>query len=138
LARYVFGAVVKRAVEQRREALRRLGVEPDDPNRSAKRRERERRAVGGEIAARSRQTFLPTAPDVFRGRVQLGDAGAPGAGWQLEQLRLPASLASHHRSLPSGLGLPRSTRARPRQAATQPVESGRFVLCPAVSERPPA
>lgn len=48
------------AIAQRREALRRLGVQPDDPNRSAKLREIERRVLGEEIAARSRQAFLPT------------------------------------------------------------------------------
>jgi type IV secretory pathway VirD2 relaxase len=81
LARYGFGAEVKRAAEQRREALRRLGVQPDDPNRSAKLREAERCVLGGEIAARSRQAFLPTVPNAFRGRVQLGDADAPGASY---------------------------------------------------------
>src|SRR5580658_4636532 len=74
LARYGFGAEVRRAVEQRRETLRRLGVEPDDPNRSAKLQEIARRQLGGEIAARSRQAFLPTAPDGFRGRVEPGPA----------------------------------------------------------------
>jgi type IV secretory pathway VirD2 relaxase len=81
LAPYGFGAELKGAVEQRREALRRLGVQPDEPNRSAKLRELERRELGGEIAARSRQAFLRTAPDAFRGRVQIGDAGAPGASY---------------------------------------------------------
>ena len=36
LARHGFGAKVKRAVEQRREVPRRLGVQGDGPNRSAK------------------------------------------------------------------------------------------------------
>jgi hypothetical protein len=81
MARYGFGTEVRRAVERRREALRRLGVEPDDPNRSAKLQEIERRRLGGEIAARSREAFLPTAPDDFRGRVQLGDAGSAGASY---------------------------------------------------------
>jgi hypothetical protein len=81
LAPYGFGAEVKRAVDQRREVLRRLGVELDDPNRSAKLRELELRAVGGEMAARTRQAFLPTAPAAFRGRVQLGDAGSPGGSY---------------------------------------------------------
>ncbi len=81
LAPHGLGAEVKRAVEQRREALRRLGVDPDDPSRSAKLREIELRAVGGEVAARTRQAFLPTAPDLFRGRVRLGDAGSPGGSY---------------------------------------------------------
>ena len=81
LARYGFGAELKGAIAQRREALRRLGVQPDDPNRSTKLREIERRVLGEEIAARSRQAFLPTAPDGFRGRVQVGDAGSPRAAY---------------------------------------------------------
>jgi len=81
LAPYGFGAELKGAIAQRREALRRLGVQPDDPNRSATLRDIERRALGGEIAARSRQAFLPNTPDAFRGRVQVGDAGSPGAAY---------------------------------------------------------
>jgi type IV secretory pathway VirD2 relaxase len=103
LAPYGFGAVLKRAVGQRREALRRLGVQPDDPNRSAKLRELEQRDLGGQIAARSGQAFLPTAPDAFRGRVQLGDAGSPGAsyavvsdGQRFVLLRATAALRASH------------------------------------------
>jgi hypothetical protein len=103
LARCGFGAEVRRAVEQRREALRRLGVEPDDANRPAKLREIERRALGGEIAARSRQTFLPTAPDAFRGCVQPGDAGSAGGsyavvsdGQRFVVLRAPPALPAAH------------------------------------------
>jgi len=83
MARYGFGTEVRRAVERRREALRRLGVEPDDPNRSVKLLEVERRAVGREIAARSRQAFVPTAPDAFRGRVEPGHASLPGASYAI-------------------------------------------------------
>ncbi len=83
MARYGFGAEVRRAVEQRREVLRRLGVQPDDPNRAAKLREFEIRAVGSEMAARTRQAFVPSAPDVFRGRVQLGAPGSPGASYAI-------------------------------------------------------
>jgi type IV secretory pathway VirD2 relaxase len=81
LAPYGFGAELKGAVEQRREALRRLGVQPDDPSRSVRLRELERHRVGREIAARSGQAFLPAAPDAFRGRLQLGDAGPSGASY---------------------------------------------------------
>jgi hypothetical protein len=81
LAPYGFGAELKRAVEQRREALRRLGVQPDDPNRSTKLREVERRAVGEGMATRSGQAFLPSATDAFRGRVLLGAAGISGAAY---------------------------------------------------------
>jgi hypothetical protein len=61
--------------------LRGLGVEPDDPNGTAKLVETQRRAVGREIAARTRQAFLPTAPDGFRGRVEVGLASPPGASY---------------------------------------------------------
>jgi hypothetical protein len=72
---------VRRALEQRRDALRRLGVPPDEPHRTAKLRELQRRAVGDEIGARSGQTFLPTAPDGFRGRVQLRDMRPSGGSY---------------------------------------------------------
>ena len=59
--------------------------------------------LGGEIAARSRQAFLPTAPDAFRGRVQLGDARSPGAsyavvsdGQRFVVLRATAALRAAH------------------------------------------
>jgi type IV secretory pathway VirD2 relaxase len=103
LARYGFGTEVRRAVEQRREALRRLGVEPDDQNRSTKLHEIERLQLGDRIAARSRQAFVPTAPDAFRGRVQLGDAGSPGASYAVVSdgerfvvLRATAALRAAH------------------------------------------
>jgi hypothetical protein len=107
LAPYGFGAELRRAVQQRREALRRLGVQPDDPNRPARLRELEQRAVGGQIAARSRQAFLPSAPDAFRGRVQLADAGPFGTryavvsdGQRFILLRATAALrASHGRAV---------------------------------------
>lgn len=103
LAPYGFGADVRRAVDQRAEALRRLGVQPDDPNRSVRLRELERRALGGEIAARSRQIFLPSAPDGFRGRVQIGEAGSPAGayavvsdGQRFVLLRATAAIRAAH------------------------------------------
>jgi hypothetical protein len=81
LAPYVFGVDVRRALERRRDALRRLGVQPDDPQRLAKLRELQTREVGGEIAARSGQTFLPSPPDGFRGRVQLRDVEPSGGSY---------------------------------------------------------
>ncbi len=81
LAPHGLGAEVRRALAERREGLRRLSVEPDDPNRSAKLRELERRAVGEEMAARTHQAFLPTAPDSFRGRVQVGGASPSGEAY---------------------------------------------------------
>jgi type IV secretory pathway VirD2 relaxase len=83
LAPYGFGSELKVALAQRREALLRLGVQPDDPDRTAKLREIERRAVGGEIAARSGRAFLPTAPDAFRGRVHVGERRSPDRGYAI-------------------------------------------------------
>ncbi|MGA2451853.1 MAG: DUF3363 domain-containing protein, partial [Polyangiaceae bacterium] len=45
LARWGLGAEVRQAVAERRDAVRGLGIEPDDPNRVAKLRELERRGV---------------------------------------------------------------------------------------------
>jgi hypothetical protein len=98
LAPYGFGADLRRAVEQRRDALRQLGVQPDDPDRTAKLRELDRRAVGEGIAARSGQLFLPSAPDGIRGRVELANApdGRPyvvvSDGSRFVVLRATASL----------------------------------------------
>ncbi len=69
LAPYGLGAEVHRAIERRREALRHIGIADDDPNRLAKLRELEQLAVGREVAANLRQSFLPDAPRGFRGRV---------------------------------------------------------------------
>jgi hypothetical protein len=81
LAPYGFGADLRRAVEQRREALRRLGVQPDDPLRTARGYEVGRRAVGEGIAGRSGHVFLADTPDWFRGRVRVADAGPSGASY---------------------------------------------------------
>ncbi len=70
LAYWGLGADVRQAVAERREALRRLGIGPDDPDWVAKLSEVERSAVGREIAGRSGLTFLAHAPDGFSGRAQ--------------------------------------------------------------------
>jgi type IV secretory pathway VirD2 relaxase len=76
LAPHGFGAKLRRAVEQRREAVRQLGIQSDDPHRIAKLREIERRVVGQEIAARSGQVFVPDVPYGFRGRIQMARAAS--------------------------------------------------------------
>jgi hypothetical protein len=79
LAPWGFGADVGRALDKRRDALRSLGVAPDDPRRDAKLRELARRAVGEGMAARTGQQFLAKAPEHFRGRMLTAPDGAPYA-----------------------------------------------------------
>jgi type IV secretory pathway VirD2 relaxase len=80
LARWGLGADVRQAVAERCEALRRLGIGPDDPDRVAKLQDLERRALGAEIAARSGLMFLARVPEDFRGRIQPAEGrGPPGA-----------------------------------------------------------
>jgi type IV secretory pathway VirD2 relaxase len=75
LAHWGFGADVRRALDRRRDVLRALGIDREDPRRDAKLREVERRAVGEGMAARTRQEFLAKTPDRFRGRLQAGPEG---------------------------------------------------------------
>ncbi len=77
LAHWGLGADVRQAVVARREAMRRLGIGPDDPDRIAKLRELERRGLGVEIAARSSLTFLARVPEGFRGRIQPAERAGP-------------------------------------------------------------
>ncbi len=71
---------MRQAVADAHEALRRLGIGPDDPDRVAKLRDLERRALGAEIAGRSGLTFLARVPEDFRGRIQPAErAGPPSA-----------------------------------------------------------
>lgn len=79
LAPWGFGAKVARALDARRNALRALGIAPEDPRRDAKLREVERQAVGEGMAALTRQQFLAKTPDRFRGWVQAGPERAPYA-----------------------------------------------------------
>ena len=80
LACWGLGADVRQALAERREALRRLGIEPDDPNRAAKLQDLERREFGADIASRSGLTFLARVPEGFRGRIESAErAGPPGA-----------------------------------------------------------
>jgi type IV secretory pathway VirD2 relaxase len=70
LAPYGFGTEVGRALEQRRETLRELGVAPDDPRRAVKLRDVEQQAVGKWFAAQSGQQFLSKVPPTFQGRIR--------------------------------------------------------------------
>ena len=77
LATKGFGAEVLVAIERRRQALRELGIAPDDPERDAKVRGLERRAVGRDIARQTGQQFLESIPSRFRGRLQSAPEDAP-------------------------------------------------------------
>jgi type IV secretory pathway VirD2 relaxase len=79
LATKGFGAEVRAAVEGRRQALAKLGIAPNDPERDDKIRDLERRAVGREIARQSGQQFVESAPSLFRGRLEPVAEGAPFA-----------------------------------------------------------
>jgi type IV secretory pathway VirD2 relaxase len=70
LAPHGFGAELQGVVERRREALRHIGILPDDPHMADKLRDVERRAVGNGIAARTGLQFLAQVPDAFNGRVR--------------------------------------------------------------------
>jgi type IV secretory pathway VirD2 relaxase len=76
LAGWGFGADVRLALGRRRDALRELGIEPDDPGKSARLREVERRAVGEGMAARTGHVFLAKTPEHFHGTLQVGPEGA--------------------------------------------------------------
>ena len=77
LAHWGLGAEVRRALDQRREALRTRGIVADEPRDGLGRQEMERRAVGEQMAARTGQRFLVETPDRFRGRLQVGPAREP-------------------------------------------------------------
>jgi type IV secretory pathway VirD2 relaxase len=79
LAPWGFGHEVRRALDQRRDALRAFGIAHDDLRKEAKLRELERVAVGEGMAARTRQQFLAKTPDRFSGRLHAGPEGAPYA-----------------------------------------------------------
>jgi hypothetical protein len=79
LAPWGFGAKVARALDERRDALRALGIAPEDPRRDAKLLEVEREAVGKRMAVQTRQAFLAKTPDGFHGRLQVGPEEAPYA-----------------------------------------------------------
>src|SRR5262249_11240463 len=69
---------VDRALTRRAERLRRLGIDPADPDRLGKLRELERRALGESFASRSRESFVLETPSTFQGRVQVSQRGADG------------------------------------------------------------
>ncbi len=77
LAYWGLGADLRQAVDERREVLRGLGIGPEDPDRVAKLRELERRALGAAITARSGMTFLARVPEGFRGRILPAERGGP-------------------------------------------------------------
>jgi hypothetical protein len=76
LATQGFGAEVLAAFQRRRQALGELGIAPDDPQRDAKIRDIERRAVGKDLARQNGQEFLESAPTRFRGQLRSGPEGS--------------------------------------------------------------
>jgi hypothetical protein len=77
LATKGFGAEVRAAYERRRRALEELGIARDDPERQAKIRDLERRALGRALARRQNgQVFLEHAPERLRGRLEPGPEGS--------------------------------------------------------------
>ena len=83
LAPYGFGSDVRVARQRRTEVLRQLGIDPADPERTAKLRELERRDLGEGLAVRSGQTFLAELPGAFQGRVQLSERAADGTPYAI-------------------------------------------------------
>jgi hypothetical protein len=81
LAGFGFGREVRDLFNARREALRRMGVDPDDMRREEKLRELERRAVATQIATRTGQVLVASVGSGFRGRVAIADTHAPGSGY---------------------------------------------------------
>ncbi len=71
LAPHGLGVEVRRAVHDRRAALRQLGMPEDPSRRLSSLRELERHSVGQELAASSGRAFVPSAPDGMRGTVQI-------------------------------------------------------------------
>jgi hypothetical protein len=77
LAHWGLGSELRRALDQRREALRTLGIAGEETRDGTKLQELKRRAGGERMAARTGQQFLAETPDLFRGKVRAGPEGAP-------------------------------------------------------------
>ena len=71
LAPYGFGAEVRRAIAERRQVLRELGISAQDPGRFAKLSELERAGVAKDFAESSGQVAISGVGDGFRGRILL-------------------------------------------------------------------
>ena len=76
LATKGFGAEVCAACERRRQALEELGIARDDPERHAKIRDLQRRALGRALAQQNGQVLLEHAPKRLRGRLEPGPEGS--------------------------------------------------------------
>ncbi|HXX69874.1 MAG TPA: DUF3363 domain-containing protein [Polyangiaceae bacterium] len=68
---------VGRDVDIRLDANARVVIHTDGPARAAAREDLARRAIGEQLARQTRETFLPTVPDGFRGRVSSEPSAAP-------------------------------------------------------------
>ncbi len=81
LAPFGFGTELRRSVQERQDALHQLGIALGARDRVARLREIERRAVGEQFGTRWGQTFLPSVPESFRGRVQPPDVVGVGGSY---------------------------------------------------------
>jgi type IV secretory pathway VirD2 relaxase len=71
LARYGFGAELRKAVANRNEALRAGGIDPGDADRIRRLNELERRTVARRIARLDGGAQVENIPDGFRGRLRI-------------------------------------------------------------------
>jgi len=81
LDRYGFGAELRDAIGRRREALRKIDIQPDGPKRTEQLRELERRTVAREVVAHTGQAFVENVPPTFRGRAELAGKTFPASGY---------------------------------------------------------
>ena len=81
LDRYGFGAELRDAISRRREALRKIDIQPDGPKRTEQLRGLERRTVANEFVARTGQSFVENVPPTFRGRAELAGKTFPASGY---------------------------------------------------------
>jgi Protein of unknown function (DUF3363) len=119
LAPYGFGAQLQRMVTDRRDALREIGIQPGDPNRMAKLSNLEVRSVAKVVADRSGQTFLPTPPPNFQGRVDLTDRTPSGRAYAVvsdgSRFALVRATPSVRRVQGQQIAMTRDLKDRPRR-----------------------
>ncbi len=78
LAPYGFGADLRRALDRRKVALRRMGIDPTDDVGGVKLRELERRALEQRVADRLGLSVVTDPRSALRGRLDISERGADG------------------------------------------------------------